>query len=39
MAIKFDLNAVLAFRAVAEQTNFRTAAESGHLSLAACSRR
>ena len=39
MAINFDLNDLLAFRAVAEQTNFRRAAESVHLSQPAFSRR
>jgi DNA-binding transcriptional LysR family regulator len=39
MAINFDLNDLLAFRAVAEQTNFRKAAESVHLSQPAFSRR
>ena len=32
MAINFDLNDLLAFRAVAELSNFRKAAESVHLS-------
>jgi DNA-binding transcriptional LysR family regulator len=39
MAINFDLNDLLAFRAVAEQANFRRAAESVHLSQPAFSRR
>ena len=39
MAINFDLNDLLAFRAVAELTNFRKAAESVHLSQPAFSRR
>jgi DNA-binding transcriptional LysR family regulator len=39
MAINFDLNDLLAFRAVAELTNFRRAAESVHLSQPAFSRR
>jgi DNA-binding transcriptional LysR family regulator len=39
MAINFDLNDLLAFRAVAELNNFRKAAESVHLSQPAFSRR
>jgi DNA-binding transcriptional LysR family regulator len=39
MAINFDLNDLLAFRAVAETSNFRKAAESMHLSQPAFSRR
>lgn len=39
MAINFDLNDLLAFRAVAELSNFRQAAESVHLSQPAFSRR
>ena len=39
MAINFDLNDLLAFRAVAEMRNFRRAAESVHLSQPAFSRR
>ena len=39
MAINFDLNDLLAFRAVAELNNFRRAAESVHLSQPAFSRR
>jgi DNA-binding transcriptional LysR family regulator len=39
MAINFDLNDLLAFRAVAELSNFRKAAESIHLSQPAFSRR
>jgi DNA-binding transcriptional LysR family regulator len=39
MAINFDLNDLLAFRAVAELGNFRKAAESVHLSQPAFSRR
>lgn len=39
MAINFDLNDLLAFRAVAELSNFRRAAESVHLSQPAFSRR
>ena len=39
MAINFDLNDLLAFRAVAELSNFRKAAESVHLSQPAFSRR
>lgn len=39
MAINFDLNDLLAFRAVAELANFRRAAESVHLSQPAFSRR
>jgi DNA-binding transcriptional LysR family regulator len=39
MAINFDLNDLLAFRAVAELTSFRRAAESVHLSQPAFSRR
>jgi DNA-binding transcriptional LysR family regulator len=39
MAINFDLNDLLAFRAVAELANFRKAAESVHLSQPAFSRR
>ena len=39
MAINFDLNDLLAFRAVAEQQNFRRAAETVHLSQPAFSRR
>src|SRR3954451_19024406 len=39
MAINFDLNDLLAFRAVAELTNFRKAAEAVHLSQPAFSRR
>ncbi len=39
MAINFDLNDLLAFRAVAERSNFRKAAESVHLSQPAFSRR
>jgi DNA-binding transcriptional LysR family regulator len=39
VAINFDLNDLLAFRAVAELTNFRRAAESVHLSQPAFSRR
>jgi DNA-binding transcriptional LysR family regulator len=39
MAINFDLNDLLAFRAVAELRNFRKAAESVHLSQPAFSRR
>lgn len=39
MAINFDLNDLLAFRAVAEFSNFRKGAESVHLSQPAFSRR
>jgi DNA-binding transcriptional LysR family regulator len=39
MAINFDLNDLLAFRAVAELSNFSKAAESVHLSQPALSRR
>lgn len=39
MAINFDLNDLMAFRAVAELSNFRKAAESVHLSQPAFSRR
>ena len=39
MAINFDLNDLLAFRAVAELSSFRKAAESVHLSQPAFSRR
>ena len=39
MAINFDLNDLLSFRAVAELSNFRKAAESVHLSQPAFSRR
>jgi DNA-binding transcriptional LysR family regulator len=39
MALHFDLNDLLAFRAVAELNNFRRAAESVHLSQPAFSRR
>ncbi len=39
MAINFDLNDLLAFRAVAELSNFRKAAEAVHLSQPAFSRR
>src|SRR4030095_15160363 len=39
MAINFDLNDLLAFRAVAELSNFRKAAESVHISQPAFSRR
>ncbi|WP_119157770.1 LysR family transcriptional regulator [Caldimonas tepidiphila] len=39
MSINFDLNDLLAFRAVAELSNFRKAAESVHLSQPAFSRR
>ena len=39
MALQFDLNDLLAFRAVAEQANFRRAAESVHISQPAFSRR
>jgi DNA-binding transcriptional LysR family regulator len=39
MAINFDLNDLMAFRAVAELANFRKAAESVHLSQPAFSRR
>ena len=39
MAINFDLNDLLAFRAVAELSNFRKAAEVVHLSQPAFSRR
>ena len=39
MAINFDLNDLFAFRAVAELSNFRKAAESVHLSQPAFSRR
>jgi DNA-binding transcriptional LysR family regulator len=39
MAINFDLNDLLAFRAVAETSNFRKAAEKVHISQPAFSRR
>ena len=39
MAINFDLNDLLAFRAVAAMSNFRKAAESVHISQPAFSRR
>jgi len=39
MAINFDLNDLLAFRAVAEMSNFRKAAEMVHISQPAFSRR
>ena len=39
MAINFDLNDLLAFRAVAELSNFRKAAETVHISQPAFSRR
>ena len=39
MAINFDLNDLLSFRAVAELSSFRKAAESVHLSQPAFSRR
>ena len=39
MSIAFDLNDLLAFRAVAELGNFRRAAESVHISQPAFSRR
>jgi DNA-binding transcriptional LysR family regulator len=39
MAINFDLNDLLAFRAVADLSNFRRAAESVHISQPAFSRR
>src|SRR4051812_6121057 len=39
MAINFDLNDLLAFRAVAELSNFRKAAEEVHISQPAFSRR
>jgi DNA-binding transcriptional LysR family regulator len=39
MAINFDLNDLLAFRAVAETSNFRKAAEAVHISQPAFSRR
>ena len=39
MAINFDLNDLAAFRAVAEHSNFRKAAESVHISQPAFSRR
>ena len=39
MAINFDLNDLLAFRAVADLSNFRRAAESIHISQPAFSRR
>ncbi len=39
MAINFDLNDLLAFRAVAELSNFRKAAEAVHISQPAFSRR